>query len=64
MSTRCQRCESQRIAEVSAKCSDSCYLRVDADDFLQEEGYVPGVIGSGDYIDFKLCLDCGQMQGE
>jgi hypothetical protein len=31
-----------------------------------DNGYVPSGlgIGGGDYIDFKLCLSCGQIQGE
>jgi len=63
---RCQRCGSGRVAETSGKCSDSCYFSVPEDGFLQEDGYVPGVIGdgSGDYMTFSFCLDCGQMQGE
>ena len=30
------------------------------------DGYVPEDIGCGenDYIEFKYCLDCGQMQGK
>jgi len=41
-----------------------CFFSVPADGFHQDEGYVPGVIGGGDYIEFKLCLNCGQQQGE
>jgi hypothetical protein len=58
----CQKCNSERIASISGKCSDCCHCSIgDRDD----EGYVPydlGV-GGGDYIKFKWCLDCGQIQG-
>ena len=59
----CQRCKSERIAEVSAKCSDMC--SVDLGD-SRMNGYVPEDmgIGGGDYIDFKWCLECGQLQGK
>ena len=59
----CQRCGSERIAEVGGKTSDLCFVAVGD---KEHDGYVPGDmgIGSGDYIDFDFCLDCGQMQGE
>jgi hypothetical protein len=33
---------------------------------LELDGYVPNDlnIGGGDYIEFDVCLDCGQMQGQ
>lgn len=59
----CQRCGSERIAEVGGKTSDLCHVYVGD---KEHDGYVPGDmgIGSGDYLDFDFCLDCGQMQGE
>ena len=32
---------------------------------MSRDGYVPrGLnIGSGDYLEFKVCLDCGKHQG-
>lgn len=54
-----------RVVKVFAKCSDS--FSVETEDEHQEyEGYVPDDmgIGSGDYIDFAYCLDCGQIQGD
>jgi len=60
----CQRCGSERIADVGAKCSDCCFLRVG--DGREHDGYVPGGlgIGGGDYVEFYWCLECGQIQGD
>lgn len=59
----CQRCGSERIAEVRGKTSDMCHVYIGES---EHDGYVPGDmgIGSGDYLDFDFCLDCGQMQGK
>lgn len=60
---KCQRCESERIIEINAKCSQCCHIESKASG---SSGYVPEDIGLGDdedYINFKLCLDCGQHQG-
>jgi len=63
---KCQRCESERIISVSAKCSDCCYCEIYGH---ESDGYVPrdvifGEEGFGDYVQFQLCLGCGQMQGK
>jgi len=66
MSLKCQRCNNKRIISVSAKCSDSCYCRInehDLDDYVPQD-VVFGEDGCGDYVQFDLCLDCGQMQGK
>jgi hypothetical protein len=59
----CQRCDSKRIVEVNAKCSDLCSIRQDTN---ESDGYVPEDlgIGGGDYIRFGFCLECGQLQGK
>jgi hypothetical protein len=59
----CQKCNSQRIAEVSGKCADCCGVTIGN---VEHEGYVPNDlgIGGGDYISFSWCLDCGQLQGK
>lgn len=51
-----------RLATVSAKCSDLC--SVELSDGRESEGYVPHYIGIGgaDYIDFTYCLECGRIQ--
>lgn len=56
----CQRCGKSTIMNVNAKCSDMYF-----GDFADSEcSYVPSDlgIGGGDYIEFKLCLNCGQIQ--
>ena len=54
----CQRCKSQSIMDVNGKCSDMY-----CGDY-SKDGYVPRDlgIGGGDYIRFKFCLNCGQIQ--
>jgi len=60
----CQKCNSKRVAYISAKCSDMFCMDIGEKEY---EGYVPqdvvfGAGGWGDYVRFSLCLDCGQMQ--
>lgn len=59
----CQKCSSDKILDVSAKCSDLCSFS-----YLGEEGeYAPSGVNlgnDGDYLEFKLCLNCGQHQGK
>ena len=59
----CQKCNSKRILDVNAKCSDLCHVTLNG---KENDGYVPDDlgIGGGDYVEFKLCLDCGQIQGK
>jgi hypothetical protein len=61
----CQRCESDRILEIVGKTSDLCWARYKE---KEHDGYVPTGIGvddgTGDYLDFSLCLQCGQVQGK
>jgi hypothetical protein len=56
------KCKSERILSVSGKCSDIGSVSIGSQ---KKEGYVPYDmgIGGGDYIEFNVCLDCGQMQG-
>lgn len=58
----CQTCNNSRIASVTAKCSDTCSIRLGDSEV---DGYVPDDlgIGGGDYVEFNFCLNCGQMQG-
>lgn len=57
-------CGSVRIASISGKVTDLCYVAIPHLDKVQDDGYVPSGlgIGSGDYLKFKLCLDCGRVQ--
>lgn len=61
MAVTCE-CGSERIAEVSGKCSDQCSIQLG--DFSRDD-YVPSDmgIGGGDYLNFSYCLDCGRIQG-
>lgn len=62
----CRRCGGGRLAEICAKCSDLCSYSLANDGEKRGNGYVPGDmgIGGGDYVEFSLCLDCGQIQAE
>jgi len=59
----CQRCGSDRIIEISAKCSDLCCAAFKG---KETDGYAPGVraVCGGDYVEPAICLECGQAQGE
>lgn len=62
MTSKCQKCNSFRLASVDGKPSDLCSVSLfDEDNY----GNVPTDmnIGGGDYLSFELCLDCGQIQG-
>lgn len=64
MSSVCK-CGSDRILEVSGKCSDRCCYRTAGGKWVN--GYVPmnkGLGDSEDYISVEFCMDCGQMQGQ
>ena len=60
---KCIRCGSERIIEISGKTSD-CFNASYAG--KEYDGYVPETLGigeGGDYIEFKHCAYCGQIQG-
>lgn len=59
---RCIRCGSARFMHISAKCNDLCSINLDN---VTEDGYVPNNVnlGGGDYVDFDVCANCGQMVG-
>jgi hypothetical protein len=59
----CFKCQSPRVAMISAKCYDCCYVQLRDS---QHDGYVPDDIGigGGDYVKFSWCLDCGAVQGK
>jgi len=59
----CQCCHSNRLLDVSAKASDCVSLRLGE---YEHHGYMPNILnlGHGDYVEFTVCLDCGQVQGE
>jgi hypothetical protein len=53
-------CGNDRIMEVSGKTSDMCFVEYDG---YETEGYVPRDlnIGGGDYLQFKMCLECAAI---
>jgi hypothetical protein len=59
----CQRCDSNRILSISGKTSDLCSSLYAGREY---NGYIPHNlgIGGGDYIEFDLCLECGQNYRE
>lgn len=59
----CQKCNSERVAKINGKTSDCCFVSIL--DYTSCD-YVPDDmgIGGGDYLEFDLCLDCGQLQGK
>lgn len=61
---QCQRCKSRRVAAVTGKTADLNFISMGE---FEHEGYVPDDMNIGDrygdYLNFDLCLDCGQMQG-
>ena len=60
---QCSQCDCKRLVYVSAKCSDLCWVQWW--DGKEQSGYVPSVLGIGndeDYVDFNVCINCGQLQ--
>lgn len=59
----CDKCGSDRILGVGAKCSDMCTVDFNG---VDQSDYVPRDIGlgGGDYLEFDVCLECGKVQGE
>lgn len=57
-------CTHKRRLVVNAKASDMQNYSVPHLD-LEHDGYAPNISGlcQGDYINFSVCLDCGQVVG-
>jgi len=56
------KCGSDRIVSINGKVSDMCSMR--QGDVRHEGCVIDGMgIGSGDYLKFSYCLDCGRIQG-
>ena len=63
----CQKCNSERIIGINAKCSD--LFSMTNQDGESKRGYVPtnlffGSDGYGDYVEMDFCADCGQIQAK
>lgn len=62
----CQRCKSERIVQINAKCSDLFDMSYGDNSGY---GYVPknlffGKGCYGDYVRFSFCAECGQIQSD
>ncbi len=57
----CQRCNSDRVLSVRAKATDMHSYEFKGE--VADQTYAID-FGSGDYTEFKCCMECGQMQGE
>ena len=59
--SECTVCTSERILDISAKCSDMCSLKYKDG---ERHDYVPRDvgIGGGDFIKMSICLECGMVQ--
>ncbi len=66
---KCSECNSHKLVSITAKVSDMChiqwYAHPETGNVKEQCGYVPKVLGLGDdsdYLEFKFCIDCGQVQ--
>jgi len=59
---RCQSCGSERVLELMAKCPDG-YRGWMGTDYEFDSPAVKGIM-DGEDVCPKICLDCGQCQGE
>ena len=61
---QCQSCRSFHLARVSGKTSDMFNFSLTrTGQEYHGEPFKESGIGSGDYIEFTYCLNCGQIQG-
>lgn len=60
---KCFKCDSDRVLQLTAKCSDLCFTTFNS---IDKDGYVPEIrhVGGGDYVETRICLECGQVQGK
>ena len=58
----CQKCKAVSLVSISSKSSDLNFFR---HLHREHDGYVlrDMGIGSGDYVEFTFCVNCGQIQG-
>lgn len=63
MEETCQKCNAVAIVHLSSKASDLNFFK---HLHREHDGYVlSGMgIGSGDYVEFSYCVNCGQIQGD
>ena len=59
-----ERCDSDQIVSIGAKCSDMCNVKWPSGKEVYDEGAPCEInIGGGDYVEFEMCLECGKVQG-
>ena len=51
------------ILKICAKCSDRCHatLRVDGSVVAETDGYVPEMLGGGDYVELDIDVETGKI---
>jgi len=59
---KCQQCRSERLLSVHAHSRDCSAFLIGGNEHV---GYVPGDLGlgKGDAVEFTMCMDCGQVEG-
>lgn len=55
---KCQRCSSDRVLDIEARCKDICHSTFKGNTSCD----YPSTFGNGDNLDLSVCLDCGQVQ--
>lgn len=62
--SKCFECNSPRVAEINAKCTDGC--RIYIGDEIFHDGDIPTDmnIGGPDELVFSICLACGLLQDD
>lgn len=66
----CNKCNSKRVATVGAKCGEQFRIAINPfgqTDHVLYAGDVlldVGIARKPDYLSFRYCLDCGQLQGD
>lgn len=63
----CRWCQSEKLMSINAMCGDMFYVRLPGEEAQTDSGHncVPGLMeddGSGDYIEFDMCMDCQRVQ--
>lgn len=61
MLDQCQRCQSLRVIQISARAKDMHTYKMGEEEY---EGYGVGPFGEGDSTELRICLNCGQVQDE
>lgn len=60
---KCQKCQSENIIELNVKSPDRCKATIRDKNFSYLAD-IKGILEEGEYVVPKICLDCGQCQGD